>query len=146
MNLFLSNGVVSPGVVVCGVLLPADHIPRVEQSTVGAHPDLIDHLFTSQCTIYWEQPTVGSRSTNTALGVWTPVPVSAKNVLKELSSDPINSPSYCKFIDPTVPSALHRRDINKITLIQGLCPSLYLHLAIWPDSMLQTKKFPEKCE
>ena len=47
--LLLSDGVVSPGVVVCSILLPADHIPRMEQSTVGPIPDLVDHLFTSQC-------------------------------------------------------------------------------------------------
>ena len=39
--------------------------------------------------------TVGSRSTKTALGVWTPVPVSAKKVEKELSSTSMVS-LFCK--------------------------------------------------
>ena len=41
--------------------------------------------------------TVGSRSTKTALGVWTPVPVSAKKVEKELSSTSMDS-LFCKKI------------------------------------------------
>ena len=38
----LADGVVTAGVVVCGVLLATDHLLGVEELTVGAGPDLID--------------------------------------------------------------------------------------------------------
>merc|ERR1719312_2131012 len=43
VNELLANGVVAPGVVVGSVLLPADHLLRVEQLTVGPRPDLVHH-------------------------------------------------------------------------------------------------------
>ncbi|KAG8234342.1 hypothetical protein J437_LFUL014794 [Ladona fulva] len=79
---FLSNGVMSTSIVIGSVFLSCDQLFRVEQLT---HSDYIP-------------TTVGSKSTNTALGTCFPAPVSLKKVLK-LSSPP-----------PTV-------------LSEGICPS-----------------------
>ena len=43
LNLLLADGVVTPGVVVGGVLLASDQLLGVEELPVGAHPDLIHH-------------------------------------------------------------------------------------------------------
>ena len=43
LDLLLPDGVVTPGVVVGGVLLASDQLLGVEELPVGAHPDLIHH-------------------------------------------------------------------------------------------------------
>jgi len=43
VNNFLSNGVVTSGVVVGSILLATDHLFRVEQLSVCSSSDLIDH-------------------------------------------------------------------------------------------------------
>ena len=112
--LLLANGVMSPGAVVGSkviILQPfydrintwrscSQHPPSRWSCSQGGRgggrcPSGSRRSPASQ-NVKWksEKFTVGSRSTKTALGVWTPVPVSAKNVLKELSVESIDS-SFC---------------------------------------------------
>ena len=90
VNDLLANGVVSPGVVVGGVLLASDQLNKnmkiiyvsyfINQTCSGWNKARYVPSLTSSMT-------VGSRSTNTALGTCLPEPVSEKKVLK-LSSPP----------------------------------------------------------
>ena len=98
---FFANGVMTSGIVVGCVLLASHQLLRVEQLSIGAGPHLSlvkwELMLCSDWSIRTEfcvligqltsSMTVGSRSTNTALGTCLPAPVSEKKVLK-LSSPP----------------------------------------------------------
>ena len=43
VNNLLANGVVAPGIVVCGILLAIDELLRMEELAVGSTPGLIYH-------------------------------------------------------------------------------------------------------
>lgn len=90
----LTYCVVSPGIVVRCIALPSDQLFGVKQLSVRPCPYLIwngtqryrERVALTRCT--YGPITVGSRSTNIALGTYFPVEVSLKNVLKLSFSSP----------------------------------------------------------
>ncbi len=86
-------GVVPPGIVISGILLPRDELVGVEQVAVSPAPHLVFFKQKNNKTrckgkIQCLPMTDGSRSTKIALGTCLPALVSAKKVLNESSATP----------------------------------------------------------
>ena len=75
VNDFSTNGVVSSGEVVGGILLSGDQLLRVEELSVGSGSDFINDSWL--------------KSRKTDLGTCLPAPVSLKKVLKASSPPPM---------------------------------------------------------